>query len=499
MKKFIPQVKNWRDLMLIIYAWLILMVYALAYIDFSDYEARKRFYVITVAEVLLIAVIYICPKIMRFAENLSIQPEASSNRTKFFLKTWLIFFAAFLAMYIIFYPGGFSADSIGQYSQALKLENYNDWHPVLHTLFAFTLPLRLSGGWIGSIVLFQIFVFSLAMAFMLLTVYDFSNKVYTRAVMLYMLLSPAVLGISICMYKDTSFAVTAMLAMTFAARVHFTNGKFLNSAKNTICFVAVLVLTTIFRHNAILFTFPLLIAVMLYAGTKQKVLMLVLFLALIFLIRGPLYSSLNVEAPGYRKYETLGAAMSIITTAAEETPEVLDSDIVEFASEMTPDKVEEAGYAKMLGMVWRCLKQSPFVTLKVFCLYEGRAMGIAGVFSEGTAPYIVENNYGVEFRGLYALSRLFYFYSYGSMMTLKHIFWHPGIISLAVIILILAKLTQDFRRLCLVMPVLIYNYGTMILSRSNEFRFYAYGFLVMPLIMIIALRYNDSKNFNEGN
>ena len=492
MKRFLPQVKNWRDIVLIIYTWLVLMCYAFAYIDFTSYEPRKRLYFITVAEIIFIAALYFCPKILRWAESLTLKHEQSGK--KIFVRTWLIIFSAFLAMYIIFYPGGFNPDSIDQYGQAIGATNFNDWHPVLHTLFAFVIPLKISGGWIGSIALFQIIIFSLALAYMFSAVIEFSNKIFTRSFLIYMLVSPGILGISLCVYKDAEFSVMAMLSMTFAAKIYFTGGQWLNKPQNIIVFIIVLTLTTIFRHNAILFTFPLLIAVMLFSGRRKNIFMLVSFFLLIFLIRGPLYSFLNVEAPGYRKYESLGASMSIITTAAKETPEFLDDDIVIFARELTRDKVEEAGYIKMLGMVVRCFKQSPLVSLRTFCELIGRSFGIAGAYYVGSVPYIAENDYGIKFGGIYSLERVFYAYTYGSMMTLKHIFWHTGVINLVIIILLLAK-CHDFKKFCLVSPVLIYNLGTTILSRSNEFRFFAYSFLILPLIIIILM----TKNFNERN
>ena len=489
--RFISYLKDWRNLILVIYLWFVLMAYAIVYIDFSSFEARKRFYIVTVAEVILIALLYICPKIMRFAERIFIMPDkdtlSSGDKFKFFVRTWLIFFAAFFVIYIIFYPGGFSGDSIWQYGQAKGLTHYNDWHPVLHTLFAFTLPLKLSGGWVGSVALFQIIIFSGALAYMFSTILEYSSKKYTRIVLIYTLVSPATLGISVCMYKDTSFAAMAVIAMTMAIRIYFTNGKWLNDTKHMILFVIILTVATIFRHNAILFTLPLLLAVIFFAQRWRKIFMPVLFLALLFMIKWPLYSYLNVEAPGYRQFETLGVPLEIINTAARETPERLDPDILDFAKKYNSDYVEETGYAKILNMAFRCLKQSPFVSIKAFADVTDLVYGISGVFVGGCVPYIRDNSYGIQDNGIYFLERLFYFYSYGSMMTMKHIFWHLGVLHLVIIILVLAKLSFKDKRILFILPMFMYNFGTMLLLKINDFRFFYYSLPVMPLIIMLIL------------
>lgn len=124
------------------------------------------------------------------------------------------------------------------------------------------------------------------------------------------------------------FAVFAMLAMSFTVRVYFSNGEWLKKPGHMIIFLLVIAAATIFRHNAILFTLPLLIAVMFYALLRRKILLSAGFVLIIFFVRGPLYSSLNAEKPGYRITETTGAAITIMGNAVKETPDNIDNDIV---------------------------------------------------------------------------------------------------------------------------------------------------------------------------
>ena len=414
-------------------------------------------------------------------------------------------------MYITFYPGGFSPDSIDQYRQAVS-SSYNDWHPVLHTLFAFTLPLKLSGGWIGSIVFFQVLVFSLAMAYMLYVLAEYGNRKYSVMVMLYMLLNPATLSIVMYPWKDVTFAVFAMLSMTFAVRVYFTGGRWLERTGNIIVFILVLSCATIFRHNAILFTFPLLFAVMLYAGKKQKIFLVIGVCTVLFMIRGVLYPYLDVKKPGSRVVETTCTPMTVIADAVMDSEDKIDNDIKDFLYSVAPrekwkeyysigsfnsvkfrgidgNPIEEAGHVKIIGMMLRCVREAPFAAVRGFIALTDMVYGIAGRVDWSIFPGVIDNDYGIKSSGIHLLQYAYKAYHYMSLVFFKHIFWHTGILMLAVIIFCLAKLDfRDVKKLCLIMPLFLYNFGTMLFLGGNDFRFFYCTYTVVPLILLLLLR-----------
>lgn len=86
--------------------WLILMAWAVVYVDVMSVEMRKRFYIVSAAETILLALIYICPRLLRFAEKINIAHENESfthkDKAKIFLRTWIITLCVFLLMYLIF-------------------------------------------------------------------------------------------------------------------------------------------------------------------------------------------------------------------------------------------------------------------------------------------------------------------------------------------------------------------------------------------------------------
>ena len=98
--------------------------------------------------------------IIRFVSGLSFKDKPHFDKlTPVKLKILFYGLPLFIMLlyYFAYYPGGFINDSLSQFYQYFYGE-YNDWHPAFHTLFAFTLPLKLTGGWIGSIVLFQVLI-----------------------------------------------------------------------------------------------------------------------------------------------------------------------------------------------------------------------------------------------------------------------------------------------------------------------------------------------------
>ena len=498
---------NWRNLILTAYLFFVLMSYFIVNMDLRNFG---RAYIISLAEVILIISIFLSTKLLHFAEDISIHHGSEEKITiKFFIETWLVSLAVFFAMYIIYYPGGFSPDSIDQYGQAAGIKNYNDWHPVLHTLFAFTLPLKLSGGWVGSIVLFQIIVFSLALAYMAFTLAEFGNIKYARLFLLYILINPATLGISMYPWKDVTFAVFAMLSMCFAVRVYFSDGEWLKSLGHMIIFLLVMAAATIFRHNAILFTFPLLIAVMFYVSSKRKVLLAAGFVLIIFLIKIPLYSSLKAEKPGNRITETTGVPITIMGHAVKETPDNIDTDIQEFIYAIAPrgawekkyrtgdfnsikfsgvntNIIEEAGYTKILDMMFRCFKKSHLASLKGFLALTDMVYSIAGPVRWWIIPGIVHNKYGIEGRGVNLLQKIFVLYLRFTRWLCKHVFWHIGVLMLIMFILILAKV-YDIKKLFLVLALFSHNFGTMLLLSGDDFRFFYCTYLIMPLVCLVLL------------
>ena len=175
-KKLWKYIEGINGLLLILYSVFIFSTSVIISNNFS------KFYFIFSELFIVVLSVIICPIIIKLSSKICIKQrkiKGENQKAQFFLNLsfYIIPFAILLLYYIAYYPGGFSYDSIDQYTQAIE-NHYNDWHPVIQTLFAFKLPLSLTGGWIGSIVLFQIICFSVVLGYAFNTIYKYTNLKY---------------------------------------------------------------------------------------------------------------------------------------------------------------------------------------------------------------------------------------------------------------------------------------------------------------------------------
>lgn len=436
-------------------------------------------------------------------------------------------FAIFMLHYFAWYPGGYSFDGIEQYAQAVT-HQYNDWHPVMHTLVAFTLPLTLTGGWSGSVVLFQMLAFSLVLGYLFTTVYQYTSTKYTLISMAFLLLNPQMGGISIFPWKDVGFAIGALLLLTYAFRIYVTKGVWLKKPVHAVFFVLCAALTTLFRHNALLFTIPLVIAVALCVSKKRGLLLCLSVLVLCTIVKGPVYSAIGVEQPGKRQIETLGLPMSVIGAAVSDQPEALDEETLEFAYRIAPkqvweeiyfdagfnsikfleqtncDVIEEYGAARVLSIMFKCIKAAPSATLKGLIQLTKAVYTLTSDYDEFIPQWIESNEFGLTPNGNPNLVNLCEGYRFFVLNWMGYPFLHLGFLHLVLIASVLAKCNlrkrKDWHRVLWIVPVLAYNFGTTLLltGRGDASRFFYYTYLLFPLLLLFLFGKNDERKADSS-
>lgn len=471
---------------------------------------------------------FVCPLLLKWVHGLEI--EADRRKEKKPIRCFLIQFAVSLGFLLVFYaayyPGVYSADPMWQYEQAMT-GVYNDWHPVLHTLFSFKVPLVLTGGWPGSVVLFQMIELALAIAYASATVYACTNLKTSVAVFCCMAFSPVTGSIALNPWKDVAVAITALLLMAMAFHIHMTNGEWLGSIQKAFILSALLAAMTLLRHNAILFTAPLLLALCLYIGKRRAAQVLGLFLAVMLLVKGPVYSLLNVEKPGSRQIEILGLPMTVIGNVVKEEPEALDEELKAFVYAIAPqdawetyyqrgdfnqikwqegvnlEAIEEAGAARVILLMLKACMRAPGAALRGLLDLIDMVYSVDGRIHWWPQYGIAENTYGIVRSGAPAFVQFVSDYVEAATGILRYVFWSIGMMNLIVIVCILAKTRlacmQDIKRMLLAIPVLIYNFGTMLLLTGPDFRFFYFSFVTMPIIVVLMLsrENSDPENTHE--
>ena len=523
-KNFWNNINGLNGLLLIVYLIFIFMTAIIVSEHFTIY-----FFVVSAFFIVLLTFI-IAPRVLRVFAPIHICNNELSSSDKFDnhkniirIAFYVFPFVILLIYYIAYYPGVFTPDQVDQYSQAIR-NSYNDWHPVIHTLFAFKFPLLITGGWTGSILLFQILYSSIALGYSFNVLYTHIHLKYSVFFALFVLLNPQISYIAIYPWKDISFAVGALLLVTYALQIYMTKGKWIKSPLNTAIFIITATFTSLFRHNAILFTIPLIISTLFYLTRKKGVLVCLSILFLCFSIKVPMYSMIGSEATEKRQMELLGLPMTVIGATVTYAPEHLDNDILEFAYKVAPkevweekyeygsfnhvkwdertnnDIIEEYGSAKVVSMMFRCLKQSKMAGVTSLIKLTEVTYSISNY--QNTVPIYetAPNEFRLSTGGIDRLKGILRGYSDFASCCFPHIFMCLGVLHLLLIVFALAKCRlnriQNLKILFFILPVFINNYGITLLLTGKEdaLRYFYYTYLLAPVLIAFLIKDNNESS-----
>lgn len=432
-------------------------------------------------------------------------------------------FVVLFLYYLGYYPGGLSNDFLAQYEQ-YYYNHFIDWHPVIQTLFAVCLPLKITGGWRGSIALFQIIEFSAVLGYSFDVVYKWAGKKYLIGTMLILLGNPYLYCFVLNLWKDVSFSMGVMLLIAYSLNVYFTKGKWLEKKSNMVVFIAVFVLTTLFRHNSILFTIPLLLALFFCVSRKRFIAVLIASAVVCALIKGPLYMALKVEDPGKRQVETLGLPLTVIGAAVQLAPEEQDEDVLEFAYRIAPQRVWEKYYTlgsfnsikwmsatnidvvneydpvDVIVMMMKCIKNSPNASLASLVTLTDGVYTITHPHYMDMKPTLIKNYFGFLKNGTdNILTDTFYAHRCFVEEYCPRLFLYYGVYLLVLVISVLSKSRlnkkEDWKKICFVVPLLAYVFGTsLLLTGFNDCPRYFFCIeLLVPMLLVFFYRKEEVR------
>lgn len=465
----------------------------------------------------IILMVLMCLLLVHVVRYLYIPIRYSDRAGRGWENFWIFFlisFGVFTLWYIGYCPGFFSVDSQIQLKQAVS-GIYHDKHPVLHTFLTFTIPLKITKGWLGSIVLFQALFFSLVIGYMGVVMTFYAGRKIAFITVLFIVLNPVTGKICLYPWKDVTFAVWSMLLMTFAAEIYFTNGRWLDRVSHILIFGTVMALETIIRHNGILFVFPMLLGSFLYTDRKRKIWILLVMLLVTAGVRGILYSALRVDDAKKEQVEILGVPLTILGNVVVEHPEVLDEETREFVYKIANQEVWDTYYTRgSFNSVKR--REGTDLTIieqtDVFSIFQMTCKSICAApvssieavvaltkvvyaLDESSSFYhlgIDLENYKVPYSGnRYIRSWLEQYYEGVNHSVFRYIFCYIGMMNLIMVICILGKtrfgVGKDWKKLMLCVAPLAYNFGTMLFLMGRDDRFFFLSFLVCPWVLVLML------------
>lgn len=253
------------------------------------------------------------------------------------------FFLASTAVRLLFllayFPGGASSDTLIQWQQ-IRLGQFDDWHPALHTLYEWAVTRIIPHP--GALLILQDLFFSLSVAYSCSVLWRWQlPKPLVLGVPAYICLNPATASLLTFIWKDCAFATFILLLSGQILAILFSRGTWLHRKRNLLAFSAVLCLCSILRHNGMAATLPVILwlLISLTGHRRQVVLSAVLCLLLYAGIRGPLYSAFHVTPAERRLEETYGVPITILSHVYAVKPDSLDEEIRIFLETIAPQSV----------------------------------------------------------------------------------------------------------------------------------------------------------------
>ncbi len=443
--------------------------------------------------------------------GLSPAPQPGSGRRVFWAAlaiSAVIFGCAFAACW----PGGVSYDASNQWRQAHSGE-FNNWHPVFHTLLIW-LVTRVRDSYPFAVCM-QIAAFSAAMAYLTATLNRRGAPAWL-ALGAHALVCASLPVRNTLMYLGKDSAMTAAVLVVAAQTVHMlhTRGVWLKRPRNAVCFGLTLAAATLLRHNAILWTLPLLICALLCFpwGRRGAALAAGVTVLALVLVRGPLYGALDVVYPDNTTEESVGIPMTILWDVRAQAPEVLDGETATFLSGLAEDGEWEDVYqlhrynsikftydreliagrsvTDILSMAGRAALAEPRLAFETVNAVTGLVWDVTG---QNRGYENVSNSGDLPLYGRATLNRLGQaaLAVIDAPLAWTPVRWLTENIGVQLLILLLVALWALRRRgvdvLALALPALCYDLGTMLLLCGDDARFFQCSMAVCIPCMLAML------------
>lgn len=461
----------------------------------------------------------ICLGCIRLLSKAELCTSAKNLRWTPYAIAGTVFFITFTVLYSwqsALYPGSFSPDSIEQYKQTQTGE-FNDWHPVLHTWLFFGLPNIFSDS-PSLIVTFQLIWFSLAVAYLYYVLYtDGCPKIFMAVSWIYIVANPNTALIMLYPWKDSAFTILALVMFSHLVRIYRSNGEWLLKWYNLAAFVMFAFLSNGVRHNAILLVAPMfpVLFVFLKKVRKRIALSAAIFAVLLLIFKFPICYAADVGDPKHRTTEVTGLPMTVLADVYMNDRDALSKDALEFLDSLATqenwekhytfgsfnsfkwsdgtiyDKIDREGVGNILKYTFEAAKNSPEVAKQSFFELTKMVWSIDGGSGWTIGYGITSNDVGIHAE--YDNDSIGNIKIYRSMMNsfaTKYLFNYVGVIIAVLLFVAVARIGKSGRaRVFAVIPIMIYNFGTMLLLTGHDFRFFHLNFvIIVPLLHIMLTK-----------
>ena len=232
--------------------WILIIILSsiLAIVlNFSCFKTLNLFVLLSSFFFFLLIFYFIWPKLFKFKLKKINNPNNKIKKYEYIIFI-LIIFIPLVCMLFIYYPGISFPDTSNQWQQ-IQTGLYNNWHPIIETLFMFKIPSIFCND-ILSVSIFQLLlIFLIELYFAIFLRKNFLNFKWTILVLCILVLNPLNLKYDVYLLKDTIYSWCIFLATLCTIQIVITNGDWINKIYNKILLILSIIGIICFRHNGI--------------------------------------------------------------------------------------------------------------------------------------------------------------------------------------------------------------------------------------------------------
>ncbi len=519
--KAMPRRKKAAAIILWIYLWILYVFQAIS----NDIEMTIVFFVFlgVVSFVSSFAVMYLLGD---KAAQINIEAARDNQRINILwgVVIGIITLGGFLIYFLGQYPGGFSSDSNWQYEQGLGVRPYNDWHPVLHTILFFTLPLK-TGHSLALIVFLQLLYFALVFGYLGYVLYkNGCPGIFLGLLCTFVWINPFITGCIMYPWKDIGLTIFAVLLIGYYIQIVCSKGEWLSKKSNLILFCLITVVCGYMRHNAVLFVAPLVFIVLFYTVKNwKKRLILLGVIAVFFLSVKMLYAVLDVETPDKRIVETAGLPATILCNVMKESPGDLPKETQQVMyslatkeayeniyvtgsfnsikwKEFDSQAFDKLSYGAILKYTAECFYYAPKASLRALTKLTDTVWAIDG--KDGNIRVeVVDNSWWIKPNPVPKLeifvNQMQSFFMEGAGRILFGALGCELLCMLVVAAIVFSKGQLSWIH---AIPLFCYDYGTMLLLSGPDWRFFLLNLpLWLPIVFLMLKDKNVEMGSEKGN
>ncbi|WP_177193682.1 hypothetical protein [Niastella yeongjuensis] len=434
------------------------------------------------------------------------------------IKQYLIFGGIMLACWsvylIAYFPGNMTPDSLDQWRQATGILDYNDAHPVFHTLI---IKILIS-IWRSPAMI------SLAQIFALVAVCS-SFFVYLSKAgipLIWLVIASLIVGVipangifSVMLWKDILFC-TSVLWVTLIL-TELATDTYIFNYKTTVVFLAIsLFAMALLRHNGTFAVYITIAFLFFWAFKKrQKPVLIAVAIALFSVIAFkkvmiPYVLKIREMPSGYTLYMPVHGMAAVKHFEGDFTPEAN-----KFMLDLLPDSIWKnhfdpysADYylfwtgtdflrnlsdiptSKVLHEYASTFVRNPFIMSKA--RLNGSELLWDVTMAQGSFNYIYYTNIDSNKAGLKQhpnpiLKPVLNHYLEYTEKHFQPVLWRPGIYNILLAILLLSLFSMRKRYLLIFLPLIGTNFSLIVAMTHQSFRYVYYVPLIFGFIWLLAI------------